>query len=303
MQEQKSKWVKFGAIFAILIMVGSAVLVGLLLTDSGSNKTTEFLLSDTPGTQANFTFKNAIDGSKYLPEGVLGITIRTIYSNDTVDQGLKQDFPGIEADKLMTASYSAGRIDYFSLRNESNASVTINGKPQYDVYEGHNILFLGPSHRLVAGNPLILVTFLNYADNSLAKRAVDVLSGKSLGSTDLSDILSYADDVAVFYEITVFKANDGSNYSKYYQRSSEFIDMTTLELAFQIESIVLQPNAEMKADIYALSENAAGSNKITIVEEGNALKAYIDSSDVTEFIQDRDALYEIVSVHTRQSAA
>jgi hypothetical protein len=141
MQEQKSKWVKFGAIFAILIMVGSAVLVGLLLTDSGSNKTTEFLLSDTPGTQANFTFKNAIDGSKYLPEGVLGITIRTIYSNDTVDQGLKQDFPGIEADKLMTASYSAGRIDYFSLRNESNASVTINGKPQYDVYESLSMMF------------------------------------------------------------------------------------------------------------------------------------------------------------------
>ena len=306
MQEQKSKWVKFGAIFAILIMVGSAVLVGLLLTDSGSSdKTTEFPLSDVSGAKANFTFKNAIDGSKYLPEGVVSISILKIYEGDTIDRGMKAAFPGAEADKIMMASYMTGRVDYYSLIDESNVSFVINSsKPQTEMYENHSIIFANPSQRVIAGNPLILASFYNYAvDNSLAKRAVDVLSGKASGSTDLNDILAYADNTEVFDEIIVYKANSGSSYDKYYERSSQFINMTTFQLAFQVESIVLQPSAEMKADIYALSENATGDNKITIIEEGNALKTYIDSSDVTEFMQDREALYKIVSDHTRQSTA
>jgi hypothetical protein len=302
MQEKKNKWVKFGAVFAIVIMVVSAVLVGLI-GFGGEEKDTELSLSDIPGTQANFTFKNAIDGSTHVPEGVLSISILKVYADDAVDKSLKDAFPGAEADKIMMVSYPAGRVDYYSLTEESNASITLIGKPQYNKHEGYNILFLSSIQRAIAGNPLILASFYDYTvDNSLAKKAVDVLAGKSPGSADLKDILAHADDVDNYDEIIVYKANAGSSYDKYYERSSQFFDMSTLQLTFQTESIVLKPDADMKAEIRAFAGNATGDNKITVTEEGDVLKIYIDSTNAENFLKDRNVLYNLISDNTAQGS-
>lgn len=306
MKEEKSKWVKYGAIFAILIMVGSGVFVGILYgfdsLTGDENKTTEYPFTDVPGNHSNFTFKNAKDAASYVPAGVLSINILKIYDNDTVDKGLKASFPGADSDKRMVASYPAGMLAYYPIENESNTSVIINGsKPQYEEYEGYNIIFTHAAQRVVVGSPIVIASFFNYAaDNTLAKKAVDVLAGKSSGSTDLNDILSYADDVSNYDEIIVYKANAGSDYDKYYQRASQNVNTTTDQLEFQMESIVLKPNDAMKEDIRNLAENATESNKFTITEDGDVFKTYVDGSDYKDFMKDTNALYQLISNHTQK---
>ncbi|WNY24452.1 hypothetical protein MmiHf6_17890 [Methanimicrococcus hongohii] len=306
MQEEKSKWVKYGAIFAILIMVGSGVFVGLMYWDGltgDENATIEYPFADVPGTHANFTFKNAKDAAQYVPEDVLSINILKVYDNDTIDQTLQTSFPGAEPARLLTASYLTGGLEYVVLESEENVSIVLNGsKPQYEDYEDYNIIFISPYQRVIAGNPLIIASFYNYvADNSLAKKAVDVLAGKSAGSTTLNDILEYADDTETYDEIIVYKANNGSNYEKYYQRSSQYVNMTTFQLAFQLESIILNPNDEMKQAVYDLAENASEGIEFTITEEDNVMKTYVDGADYTSFMTDTNALYKLISDHTKQS--
>ncbi|MDL2261779.1 hypothetical protein LJC08_06090 [Methanimicrococcus sp. OttesenSCG-928-J09] len=307
MQEEKNKWVKYGAIFAILIMVGSAVFVGILYgwesLTGDDNEPTEYPFTDVPGNHTNFTFKNAKDAANYVPAGVLSINILKIYDNDTVDQGLTEAFPGAESDKRMVASYPTGMLAYYPIENESNVSIVINGsKPQYENYEGYNIIFTHAAQRVVVGSPIIIASFFNYAaDNTLAKKALDVLAGKSSGSTDLNDILSYADDVSNYDEIIVYKANAGSDYDKYYQRASQNVNMTTFQLEFQMESIVLKGSSAMKQDIRDLAENASEGIEFVITEEGDVFKTYVNGADYTSFMKDTNALYQLVSKHTQQS--
>ncbi|MDV0445997.1 hypothetical protein MmiAt1_16030 [Methanimicrococcus sp. At1] len=307
MKEEKNKWMKFGAIFAILIMVGSAVFVGILYgydsLTGDDNTTTEYPLTDVPGTHANFTFKNAKDAAGYVPEDVLSINILKIYSNDSIDQGIKEAFPGAESDKRLVASYQTGMLAYYPLESEENVSILISGKkPQYENYDGYNIIFTHAAQRVVVGSPIIIASFFNYlSDNTLAKKAIDVLEGKASGSTTLNDILAHADDTDTYDEIIVYKANDGSNYDKYYQRSSQYLNMTTFQLSFQLESIILNPSDEMKQDVRDLAENATGT-EFTITEEGNVMKTYVDGSDYTAFMTDTNTLYQLVSKHTQQSS-
>ncbi len=307
MQEEKNKWMKFGAIFAIVIMVGSAVFVGLLYgwdsLTGNDNTTTEYPFTDVPGTHTNFTFKNAKDVAGYIPEDVLSINILKIYSNDTVDQGLKEAFPGAESGKRMVASYQTGMLAYYPVENESNVSIVINGsKPQYENYEGYNIIFTHAAQRVVAGNPIIIASFFNYAsDNTLAKKAVDVLEGKASGSTNLNNILAYADDTENYDEIIVYKANNGSDYDKYYQRASQYVNTTTFQLSFQMESIVLKPTDEMKQDIRDLAANATEGVEFTVTEDGDIMKTYVDGSNYTSFMKDTTALYQLISKHTQQA--
>lgn len=306
MQEEKNKWIKYGAIFAILIMMGSAVLVGLSYWDgwnNDSNATTEYPFTDVPGTHANFTFKNAKDAAGFVPEGVLGINILKVYENDSIDQKLRENFPGADASKVMTASYPAGILEYYPIENESNTSMVINGsKPQYENYEGYNIIFVSPYQRVIAGSPIIIASFFNYAsDNSLAKKAVDVLEGKSSGASNLNDILAYADDTKNYDEIIVYKANNGSDYDKYYQRASQYVNTSTFQLSFQMESILLKPTDEMKQDIRNLAANATEGVEFTITEDGDVMKTYVDGSNYTAFMADTNALYKLVSNHTQQA--
>lgn len=306
MQEEKNKWIKFGAIFAILIMVGSAVFVGILYgwdsLTGDDNTTTEYPFTDIPGTHANFTFKNVKDGAAYVPEDVLSINILKIYSNDSIDQKLQENFPGAESSKVMTASYQTGMLEYYLVENESNTSIVINGsKPQLDEYEGYNIIFISPYQRVIAGSPIVIASFFNYTENTLAKKAVDVFEGKASGSTNLNDILGYAEDTENYDEIIVYKANNGSNYDKYYQRSSQYVNTTTFTLAFQLESIILNPNDAMKQDVRNLAANATEGVEFTITEEGNVMKTYVDGSDYTTFMKDTNALYQLISTHTKQA--
>ncbi|WNY28792.1 hypothetical protein MmiEs2_09960 [Methanimicrococcus stummii] len=307
MQEEKSKWVKYGSLFAIIIMLGSVfalVLYGSWDSLTGNDSaTTEYPFADVPGTHTNFTFKNAKDAAKYVPEGVLGINILKIYENDSIDQKLQENFPGAEASRVMTASYSTGGLEYYLLDSEENVSIVLNSsKPQYENYEGHNIIFISPYQRVVVGNPFVIASFFNYVDNTLAKNAVDVFEGKASGSTNLNDILAYAEDTDNYDEIIVYKANDGSNYTKYYQRSSQYLNMTTFQLSFQLESIILNPSDEMKQDVRDLAENANAGVEFTITEEGDVMKTYVDGSDYTSFMTDTNALYKLVSSHTKQSS-
>lgn len=305
MKEEKNNWIKIGAIFAIVIMLGSVFFIAFdsIFGDWG-NETTGYPFADVPGAHVNFTFNNAKDAAALVPEGVLSLNIVRVFPNDTIDQGIKQAFPGAQAQRRMVASYPAGYLEYYPIENESNASILINGTaPTYETYQNYNVIFINPIQRVIVGNPIILASFFNAtADSTLAQKAIDVLTGTTSGSTTLNDILQYADNVSNYDQIIVYQANPGSDYGKYYQRVSQGVNTSTGQLIFQVESIVLQPNDAMKADIYTLAENANESVEYTVLEEGNVLKLYLDGSNLTSFRAESDALYQLVSNHTQQAS-
>lgn len=307
-QEEKNKWVKYGALFAIAIMVGSAVLVGILGSwdkiTGDKDGLTEHSFSDISGKHMNFTFKNAKDAAKILPENILAINIVKIYADDSYYQSIQSSFPGANISKMLSASYADGGLELFVIEDESNAGIVLNtSKPQIETYENYSLIFINPYQKVVVGNPILISTVYDYtAGNTLAKKTIDVLSGKSEGSTGLNDILAYADDVSNYDEIVVFKANTGSSYEKYYQRSSQSVNMTSFQIDLQFESILLNPSDEMKQDLSDLSQNASDGIQFTITEESNIMKIYVEGADYTGFLNDTNALYKIVSNHTKQAA-
>ena len=293
MTEEKSKWVKYGAIFAIIIMVGSAVLVGLSLYGNDSTDPVEYPLKDIAGTHANVTFKNAKDGVKYLPAGVLSVDIIKVYPNDEISASLNKSFTGITADKVMVGSYKEGIVEYYSVEN-NNGTMTIAGKPNYEQYSGFNLIRTNVAQRVIVGNPIIIASFFNYTiDSTLGKKVVDVLTGTAAGSTDLNDILAYANDTANFDEIRVYKANAGSDYDKYYQCASQ-----SGAGMIQLEAIFLSPNEEVKESVTAFANNAAESVTVAVTEDGPALKIYITTSDYIGYLTETNNLYNLISNHT-----
>jgi len=296
MTEEKSKWVKYGAIFAIIIMLGSGVLaVSMLLDDSA--EPTEYPLKNIKGQQTDFTFKNAKDGVKYLPAGVLSVNILKIYPDDEISESLSHSFPGIVTDKVMLGSYKEGMIEYYSVKENNNGSIVVQGKPTYDKYGGYDMIRVSPAQRAIIGDPLIIASFFNYSkDSTLGKRVIDVLNGDASGATDLNDILAYADDVDNFDEIIAYKANAGSDYDKYYQRSSQ--SGTGI---LQMEAIILSPDDSVKESVSAFSNNASESVTVAVMENGPALKIYITSSDYIGFLTKTNELYKLISTHTVQS--
>ena len=299
MTEEKNKWVKYGSIFAIVIMLVSAVLVGLMYLGDDSTDFAEYPLKNIKGTHTDFTFKNAKDGVKYLPEGVLGISILKVYPGDNISESLNASFPGVVFDKVMVGSYAEGMVEYYSVEENNNGSIVLQGKPKYDEYNGYNIVITNPAQRAIVGDPIIIASFYNYVtDNKLGRKVVDVIAGKASGATNLNDILSYADDTDVFDEIIVFKANNGSDYDKYYQRSSQ--SGTGI---LQMEAIFLSPNEDVKESVRAFEKNASESVTVAVTENGPALKINITTSDYIGYLTEMQKLNKLVSDHTVQSSS
>ena len=296
MTEEKSKWVKYGAIFAIIIMLGSGVLaVSMLLDDSA--EPTEHSLKDIKGPQADFTFKNAKDGVKYLPEGVINISITRITPGDNISANLDKSFPNVTLDACMVGIYETGMVEYYSVKDNNNGKIVLSGKPKYDKYGGFNLIRASVAQRVIVGDPIIIASFFNYRlDSTLGNKVVDVLTGKANGATNFNDILSYADDTEIYNEITVFKANERSNFSKYYQRSSQYENGTIL-----LETIVLNPSESMKSDIVKFAEPSMENATVSVIENGPAMKIYITGQDYISFAMKANELYTLTYSHTNQS--
>ncbi|MDR2943874.1 MAG: hypothetical protein LBU81_02105 [Methanosarcinales archaeon] len=299
--EKKSNWVKYGAVFAILIMVSSAVLVGLftLWDGSGSNTTTTtYPFADVSGTHANFTFSNIKDGVQYLPEGA--VTVSSFTTNSTMNESLNKSFPGLESSRVLVASYSTGILEYYTAENENNAGIMIPGdKPVYDQYEGYNFISPGPSQRVLVGNPIVVATLSDYSDASnLAKKAVNVFTGLSQGSRNFDSILAYADDVSDYEQMTVSGASNGSSYSMLYQRSSAFSNST-----IQLETVVYGPSAAMRSDIKEMAAKNVSDVTYSVTEDDSMIKLYIDSTAPTSYMTEANNLYGIISRYTNASSA
>ena len=291
-KEKKSNWIKFGSIFAILIMVGSATVGVVMLTGLGgdSNKAKAYPFSDIPGKHTNFTFTNIKDGAKYLPEGVAQISC--IATNTTINTSLNSAFPGADSSVVMVAYYPTGRLEYYQTKTEDNVSIMTNGKPTTEDYEGYSIIYAGPAQRIMVGSPIIIASLSNYAnDSSLARRAVDVFTGLSEGSKDFAPILAYVDNVSNFEEMTVSKASASAGYSMLYQRSSAFSSGT-----FQMETVVYGPNDDMRADIKEMA--AEDSTTFTVSEDESMIKLYIETTDQLEYMMAANGLYGILNQYS-----
>ena len=317
MKDEKSKWVKYGAVFTVIIMVGA--IFGLMLGAAGEifrgdggwrdslfgtgNRPVVLSFDDVPGTHVDFTFRNAIDAVQHIPDGVLAVHIWTVNDAATA-QEIQSTFPGSNASKIMRATYPTGMLEYIALESSDNVSIALGrNRPHFEYYLGYSLLVISPNQRVVVGNPPLIVSMFNPAvDNSLPLRAIDVLFGRTAGSTNLNEILAFADDVENFNSITVFRALDGSDYEMFYQRFSTELNMTTLRASFHLETIILRPTPEMRQEVFALAENAGEGVEFTVTEIGDALRIYIESSNATNFIRDRDALYSLVESHTNQSS-
>lgn len=286
-REEKSIWVKFGSIFAIIIMVGSATIGVMMLTGWGSDKTKAYPFSDVPGTHVNFTFTNIKDGVKYLPDGASQISCFT--TNASINASMSASFPGFEASKVLVAYYPTGALEYYQIKTERNVSIMINGsKPTYENYDNYNIIRISPVQRVIVGSPIIIASLSNYAnDSNLARRAVDVLTGFSGGSKDFDPILAYADNVSDFTEMVVSKST-GSGYSMLYQRSGVLANGT-----IQLETIVYGPSSKVRTD---LNEMAAGdSATFRVSEDGSMIKLYIESNDQVSYALAANNLYAVIN--------
>jgi hypothetical protein len=293
MTEEKSKWVKYGSIFAIIIMLVSAVLVGLMYF-SNDDGPAEYFLKDFAGTHTNFTFKNAKDGVNYLPEGVLRVDIIKVYPESETAVNLEQSFPGVTFDKVMIGSYDSGGVEYYSAKDISNGKIALPETPRYENYSGYSMIIISPAQRIIAGNPIAIATYFNYSvDNTLGRKMIDVLNKKSTGSTDFNDILSYADDTEVYDQISFSKVN--GNFSKSYQRSSYYENGT-----IQLESIIYNPQQAMKDDIEIFAVNSAENVTVSVTENGPAMKIYVTSPDYISFAMKANELYGLIASHTVQ---
>jgi len=272
MTEEKSKWVKYGSIFAIIIMLGSAVLFMTMFTNDSPDK----------ATPVDFTIKNAKDGVNYLPEGVLNIEIIKIYPNDEISVSLNNSFPGVTFDKVMVGSYENGILRYYSVKEGSKKPV-MSGNPTYETYNGYSIAIESNQHAIV-GNPLIIAS----GDNTLSRKIINILNKNSTSSTNFNDILSYADDTEIYEQIRVSKTSEGSNFSKYYQRTSQYENGT-----IQLETIVLNPTQSMKDDIAAFAGSSTENVTVTVTENGPAVKIYIDSADFISYATKTNELYNL----------
>ena len=282
-KEPANIWVKYGAMFCIIIMVGAAMVgIGYFIVDYVQSKTTDYPFSKVGGIHSDFTFTNIIDGAKYVPEDALSIHIVVVKEDDVLSEGIQEFFPGAQATKTMTVSYASGGLEYYSLNSEENVSMIISGsKPKYENYSGYHLISSSPAHRAVVGKTPIIATFFNPSINStLGKKAIDVLVGDAPGSSDFDEILAYADNVSNFEESIVYTANSGSNYSQYYQRSS----LLNNNSSFQFEAIFSNPTDQMKEEIQELADNTQNDVTYTISQDNNMIKIYIESSEYYPFL-------------------
>ncbi|MCL2863362.1 MAG: hypothetical protein FWE54_04665 [Methanimicrococcus sp.] len=292
MKEEKSKWIKYGAIFAILIMVGSATVGVMMIVGWGdnSNKMTKHPFSDIPGEHTNFAFTNIKDGAKYIPEGALQIS--SYASNETIDEALNAAFPGAEATKVLVVYYPTGMLEYYQLKNENNVSIMISGnKPVYEKYENYNIIYINPVQRIIAGNPIVIASLNNYAnDSNLAKRAIDVFTGYSGGSKDFDPIFAYVDDVSDYEEMTVSKSS-GSGYSMLYQCSRIVND------TYILETVVYSPSGDMRDDIAEMA--AEDSETFSVSEDDYMIKLYIESNDFLTYVIAANNLHGVLGQYNK----
>ncbi|MDV0447468.1 hypothetical protein MsAg5_13630 [Methanosarcinaceae archaeon Ag5] len=304
--EGKSKIMKFGAVLFIVLMIGSLFVasVALLVNNNpdnpnATNETNNSLytvpMSEMPGKDINFTYTNLKDGVKHLPSGTVSAQIVNIYPTDNIST---QVFPGTTISKVLIGSYPTGILEYYTV-SDNNGNVTVYGNksigPQYDKYNNYSMLIVNPTPQyLVDGNPVLL----SYPTTDLTKRALDVNDGGTNVSTNFDYILSKTDDVSNFEDMIVFRANDGSNYSQYYQRTSILSNET-----YQLESVFINASAGVKQSITDRSVNGS-SNGVTykISEDGDTFKFYIESTNGVSFVSEVNALKEIINNNTKSSS-
>lgn len=298
MKEEKNKWIKYGALFAILIMVGSATVAVLMggLDGTDSNTATEYPFADVPGAHANFSFTNIKDGAGHLPEGVLQIS--SFSTNATINESMNQSFPGSNTSKVMVAYYSAGMLEYYQTETAENVSILIPGKkPVYEDYGGYSILYTNPAQRVIVGSPIVIATLANYTnDSGLAQRVVDVFSGTSAGSKDFDPILAYADDISDYEEMVVSRSVNGSGYDMLYQRSSAYENGT-----FQMESVIYSPSADLRSDIKTLAGTEAESVTFSVTEDDAMIKLYINSTNQLSYMTAANSLYAVINQYTNST--
>ena len=286
MKKKQNNWMKYGAIFAILIMIGSAIIVGLI-ADTGGEKA--YPLNDVTGTKTNFTLNAVKDGIKYVPEGVLAIT--AVPASEEMKTSVGELFPGATPSKLMTAIYNEGLVEFYGLQSTDNVSVMIEGnKPKYNKFGDYNVIST-VTQGVFAGNPMIRVVFEG-ADKSLVEKVANVLSGTSTGAKDFDTILNLADDVSDYESILVSKTKEGAQFAMLYQRESVFENGTS-----QLETIIYGPSAEFRTELKEFSEREIPNITFTATEDELMFKLYINGTDSLAYQVIETGLHNLIEEH------
>jgi hypothetical protein len=145
------------------------------------------------------------------------------------------------------------------------------------------------------------VSSFSASNTTLGKRAIDVLTKTSSGSSDFDEIFAHADDVPDFEELRVLTANPGSNYSQYYYRASLLLNLSSSTLwDFQFEVVLNQPSDQMKADIQAMADKSPQEVDYKISQDGNILKLYIESQGYDAFMTETRNFQTFISDNTVQ---
>ena len=287
MKKKQNNWRKYGSIFAIVIILGSFIIYASLVVDTGGEKA--YPLNDVTGTKTNFTLNAVKDGIKYVPEGVLAITV--VPADDKMNTSVGELFPGATPSKLMTAIYNEGLVEFYGLQSTDNVSVMIEGKkPKYEKIGDYNVIST-VTQGIFAGNPMIRVVFEG-TDKSLVGKVANVLSGTSTGAKDFDAILNLADNVSDFEEIMVSKTKEGAQFSMIYQRESVFENGTS-----QLETIIYGPSAEFRTELKEFSEKEITNITFTATEDELMFKLYINGTDALAYQVIETSLHKLIDEH------
>lgn len=235
----REKVMAFGAIFAIAIMIGSAVLMGLpaLLTgdvgNSGGNyKEVNIKLSDyKDGT--NISINSIKDGLKYIPDGTYKVHYtkqvplagQQLYNNTSqLDSILRADVYTSIADKDGKPQIMVHPLEFHQFEDYNNVSVdaVMTGSGRFPIYNNHTLIAKGnvsdPANMSyqVAGNPSIVGSYY------MTVTALDIIDGKRLPTSSFNTIANHIDDTVDYeYEYLIMGVNDFKTYYESVFKDSE----------------------------------------------------------------------------------
>lgn len=198
----KNKILALGAIFAVVIMFGSAVLIGLVGNEPKNNesesKEMDVKLSSFENNSINVSINNIKEGLGYLPEGTIIAQFNKmvprgaeLYNNTT---NITSIFSGKVyyryTDENKEEKVTLDPFEYHKLENYENATtlVQIPSQGKFPVYNGYICLPKGNKTLQVPGSTTLIGTEYTIVGS------LNLIAGKTKPTSAFDTIASYIDE-------------------------------------------------------------------------------------------------------------
>ena len=231
---ERKKLIAFGALFAILLMVGSGVLVGFSYLFSGqeqnpSGDVRELSLSAYKNSSVNMDFNGISDVIKYLPSGVVYAqyvhdpnNINDVFNNTTgINSALVAYMYYYSPTEDGSYGISTDSVYFYEPADISKAKVTGRYLGESN---GYALLALEDGRYMIPGNPTIVGS--QYAVGNI----LSILGG-SAGADTYNVIASHIPEKNSDYEYLAM-AGSTAGYEQYFESGGTSDNAYALDLRF-----------------------------------------------------------------------